>query len=64
MSNLCSLAFKLNAVSYCSASINLENVLKERNFLTYQMIKNIKLPGTFRRESSVSISYHFLALGI
>ena len=28
-------------------------------FLTYQMIKNIKLPVAFRRESFVSISYHF-----
>ena len=28
------------------------------HFLTYKMIKNIKLPVKFRRESSVSISYH------
>ena len=29
------------------------------HFLTYQMIKNIKLPVTFRREYSVSVSYDF-----
>ena len=29
------------------------------DFLTCKMIKNIKLPETFRREYSVSASYHF-----
>ena len=28
------------------------------------MIKNIKLPVTFRRESSVSVSYHFFEMFI
>ena len=30
------------------------------NFLTYQMIKNIKLPVIYGRESPVLTSYHFL----
>ena len=44
-----------NAVSYCSGSSNSEGT----HFLTYQVIKTIKLHVTFRRESSVAISYHF-----
>ena len=32
---------------------------EETDFLTYKMIKNTKWPETFRREYSVSVSYHF-----
>ena len=32
------------------------------DFLTCKMIKNIKLPETFRREYSVSASYHFFEI--
>ena len=47
-------------VSYCSVSCNLDRECPEgTDFLTYKMIKNTKLPETFRCEYSVSVSYHF-----
>ena len=32
------------------------------DFLTCKMIKNIKLPETFRHEYSISASYHFFEI--
>ena len=50
-------------VSYCSVSSNLDRECPEAtDFLTYKMIKNIKLPETFRREYSVSVPYHFFEM--
>ena len=40
-------------------SSNICFIPEETDFLTYKMIKNTKLPETFRREYSVSVSYHF-----
>ena len=47
-------------VSYRSVSSNLNRECpEETDFLTYNMIKNTKLPETYRREYSVSVSYQF-----
>ena len=43
----------LRAISRCSEGTH---------FLTYKTIRNIKLPVTFRREYSVSVSYHFIEI--
>ena len=46
-------------VSYRSVSSNLDRECPaEMDFLTHKMIKNTKLPETFRREYYVSVSYH------
>ena len=54
--------FKIPQISkHFSAMLQFRQCSEETHFLTYQVVKNIKLPVTFR-ESSVSISYNFFEI--